>query len=434
MTDLGSRLFDEGLIARRRLRRWVAGTAGLLVLVFLLAHVVPGLTVPDLVLLDVWQSLRGTERPSPQVAIVAIDEKSIQRFGPTPWPRNEYVPLIERLSAAGTQVIGFDITFGALEREAENNVLLAEAMKKAGNVVFGYEFTDLGDPSPPGRDPSPPVRATALPRFESVAAPPAPSLIEPEPVLAEAAAAVGHVSTVESADGRIRTLPLVVRHGDHGYPSLAVQIARLYTGTPPEEVWLTNGLLGMGEWDIPVSPTGEVLLNWPAGGEHAFPMYSFLDVVRGDVPDEAFHGKAVLVAATAAGLDDRDFPFAVEAPGVLSYATFLDNVFRVDFVEAPLWAWLLEWGLFLALIGLGVWLLPRLPTRVLLIGVPVLVLLVVGVAGFLYVQKGLWVKVFYPEMALLVPWPSWWSCVSPPARGRPATWPRRRSRTRSSWP
>ena len=89
----------------------------------------------------------------------------------------------------------------------------------------------------------------------------------------------------------------------------------------------------LGALDIPVSPSGEVLLNWPAGGEKAFPQYSFLDVVRGDVPNEAFQGKAVLVAGTASGLDDRDFPFAVEAPGVLIYATFLDNAFRFDFVR-----------------------------------------------------------------------------------------------------
>ncbi len=404
MTDEGSKLFDETLIARRGLRKWVAVAVGLLVLIRLGAEVAPVMRRPDLALLDAWQSLRGTERPSPQVVIVAVDEKSIQRFGPPAWPRSEYVALVERLADAGAQVIGFDFTFGALEREAESNALLAEAMQKAGNVVFGYEFTDVGDPSPPGTPPSAVVQANALRRAESVALPPAPSLIEPEPVLAEAAAAIGHVRTVESEDGRIRVLPLVIQHGGKGYPSLALQVARVYTGTPLDEVELTDGLVGMGEWDIPVSPSGEVLLDWPARGENAFPLHSFLDVVRGDVPDEAFRGKAVLVAGTASGLDDRDFPFAVEAPGVLTYATFLDNVFR--FCVRPgarsgpgSWSGGCSWSLC----GLGVWLLPRLPTPVLLVGVPVLALLVVGTAGFVYVQKGVWIKVVYPVLALLVP-------------------------------
>jgi CHASE2 domain-containing sensor protein len=94
---------------------------------------------------------------------------------------------------------------------------------------------------------------------------------------------------------------------------------------------------------------GEVV-DWPSAGEQAFTQYSFLDVVRGDIRDEVFRDKAVLVAGTAPGLDDRDFPFAVEAPGVLSYATFLDNLLRADFVGAPTWAWLLE-ALFAGLLS-----------------------------------------------------------------------------------
>ncbi len=398
-----SGLFDERLIARRRLRRWAAAAVGILVLIRLGAEVVPAMRVPDLVLLDAWQSLRGTPRPSPQVAIVAIDEKSIQRFGPPAWPRSEYVRLVERLAAAGASVIGFDFTFGSLEREAANNKRFAAAMKKAGNVVFGYEFTDVGDPSPPGSPSSAILQANALARFDTTALPPAPQLIEPEPALAEAAAAIGHVFTVAGDDGKIRVLPLLIQHGGKAYPSLALQLARVYTGTPLEAVLSKGDAVSLGELQIPVSPSGEVLLNWPAGGEKAFPMYSFLDVVRGDVPAQAFHGKAVLIAGTAPGLDDRDFPFAVEAPGVLIYATFLDNVFRFDFVRAPVWAWLLEWGLFLAACGLGVWLLPRLSTRLLLAGVPVLVLVLLGVAAFLFVQRGILLQVFYPSLALVVP-------------------------------
>jgi CHASE2 domain-containing sensor protein/tRNA A-37 threonylcarbamoyl transferase component Bud32 len=403
MTKEGSRLFDPTIIARRRLRRWAAVAVAVLVVLRLVAEVTPVLRRPDLVLLDFWQSLRGTRNPSPQVVIVGVDEKSIARFGPPAWPRSQYAPLVERLTSAGAKVIGFDFTFGELDREAENNRVLADALRNAGNVVFGYEFTRVGDPSPPGGPPPAAVGATALPRFESLAVPPAPSLIAPEPVLAQAAAAVGHVRAVMSEDGRMRMLPLVIQHGDQGYPSLALQVARVYTGTPMQEVGLAGGVVQMGAWDIPVSPSGEVLLDWPAAGEKAFPQYSFLDVVRGDVPDEAFHGKAVLVAGTADGLDDRDFPFAVETPGVLVYATFLDNLFRFDFVQAPQWAWVLEWGLFLAVCGLCVWLLPRLSTPQLLIGVPVLALLVVGGGAFMFVQKGIWVKAFYPALALVAP-------------------------------
>jgi CHASE2 domain-containing sensor protein/tRNA A-37 threonylcarbamoyl transferase component Bud32 len=403
MDDVGSRLFDETLIARRRLRGWIAGVVAALIVARVVAEVTPVMRRPDLALLDFWQALRGTGRPSPQVVIVGIDEKSISRFGPLAWPRSEYVPLIERLTQAGARVIGFDFTFGALEREAANSQLLAQAMKKAGNVVFGYEFTGVGDPSPPGTPPSETIRASALRKVEAAALPPAPGLIEPDPELAAAAAALGHVSTIAAEDGRIRVLPLLILHGDKAYPSLGLQLARLYTSTPLEEIELRDGVVTMGAVEIPVSGSGEVLLSWPAAGEQAFPQYSFLDVVRGDVKDEAFRGNVVLVAGTASGLDDREFPFAAAAPGVLAYATFLDNVFRVDFVRSPLWAWLLEWGLFLTVCLLAVGLFPRLSTPLLLVGVPVLAVLLFGSAGFLFVQKGTWVKVIYPSLALVLP-------------------------------
>ncbi len=374
-----------------------------LVVVRFAAEITPMMRRPDLAILDFWQSLRATNRPSPQVVIVAVDEKSIARIGPPAWPRSEYVPLIERLVSAGAQVIGLDFTFGAIERQATNNQLLAKAIKKAGNVVFGYEFTQVGDPSPPGNPPSKAVQASALRRSASPALPPAPSLIEPEPVLAAAAAAVGHIGVLASEDGRLRVLPLVIQHGDGAYPSMALQLARLYMGTSLQDVELRSGVLSLGAVDIPVSGSGEVLLNWPAAGERAFPQHSFLDVVRGDVPAEAFRGKVVLVAGTAPGIDDRDFPFAVAAPGVLLHATFLDNVFRADFVQAPQWAWLLEWGLFLMLCVLSLWLLPRVSSPRLLAGVPILALLLVGAAGFLLMQRGVWIKVAYPCLALLVP-------------------------------
>jgi CHASE2 domain-containing sensor protein/predicted Ser/Thr protein kinase len=399
----GSVLFDERVIARRKLQRWVLVAVAALFFVRLAAELVPVLRVPDVALLDTWQSLRATRRPSPQVVIVAIDEKSIQRFGPPAWPRSEYVPLVETLSRAGAKVIGFDFTFGSLEREAANNERFAAAMKQAGNVVFGYEFTDVGDPSPPGTPPSAALQKSALARFETPALPPAPRLIEPEPVLAEAAAAMGHVFTVAGEDGRIRVLPLFVQHGGKAYPSLALELARVYMGAG-RDAWRARGdSVGVGDLDIPVTPSGEVLLGWPAGGERAFPTFSFLDVVRGDVRPESFHGKAVLVAGTAPGLDDRDFPFAVEAPGVLLYATFLDNLFRFDFVQAPQWGWPAEWGLFLAACAVAVWLMPRLATPRLLVGVPIAALALVGTAAFLFVQRGLWLQVVYPALALLVP-------------------------------
>lgn len=110
---------------------------------------------------------------------------------------------------------------------------------------------------------------------------------------------MGHVLTVASEDGRIRVVPLFIQHGEKAYPSLALQIARVYTETPMEQVELINGVVRMGAWDIPVRPRVRCCSTGPPPARRPSRGTPSLDVVSGDVPDEAFRGKAVLVAGTA---------------------------------------------------------------------------------------------------------------------------------------
>ena len=79
------------------------------------------------------------------------------------------------------------------------------------------------------------------------------------------AATVTWSGTVASEDGRIRVLPLAIQHGDKAYPSLALQVARVYTATRAEAVALRGGVLTMAEWDIPVSDSGEGAAQLAAG-------------------------------------------------------------------------------------------------------------------------------------------------------------------------
>ncbi len=66
----------------------------------------------ELTALDVRLAFRGPRRP-PQwrVAVVAIDEKALQRFGPLPWPRTVHGALVDALTARGAGAIAFDMTF-----------------------------------------------------------------------------------------------------------------------------------------------------------------------------------------------------------------------------------------------------------------------------------------------------------------------------------
>jgi serine/threonine-protein kinase len=56
--------------------------------------------------------VRSTERsPSEKIAIIAIDDESIENLGRWPWPRNLHAELIDRLVESGAKVIGQTVFF-----------------------------------------------------------------------------------------------------------------------------------------------------------------------------------------------------------------------------------------------------------------------------------------------------------------------------------
>jgi len=400
MSAKGRLLFDE---QAREKRRWTLFAVGACVVAGACMLFGVGQTF-QLTIQDIWYGLRGDRDPSPQVVIVGIDGKALnaeeERW---PWPRDRYVPLIEKLNEAGAKVIGFDIAFS---KETAEDGGFAEAMRAQRNVVFGMVFNDAGDRSPPSGAPPPQVLEQAVPHFSIpfLRVIPAPGVEPPSPELAEAAAGIGHVVLVPSLDGTLRRLPTLIQHGDRAYPSFAVQVARVYTDLPLEELEVTDSHVRVGYADVPIAQTGEVMLNWPMKDiDYAFPTYSVLDVLRGDVGERELSGKAVLVAMTAEGLDDRDLPFGMTRPGVLVHATFLDNFFTLSFLEIPGWGIALELGLFLALAVLAIFLFPRMPTPALFVTAPVLILGVLGFSLYLFMTQSMWWPPLYPCLAVAFP-------------------------------
>ena len=399
----GRLLFDEQ--ARER-RRWMLFAAGACVLAGGCMLFGIGQTY-QLKIQDLWYSVRGDRRPSPQIAIVGIDGKALnaepERW---PWPRDTYVPLIEKLTAAGAKVIGFDIAFSKTTAEDD---ALAAAMRAAGNVVFGMVFNDAGDPSPPSGVPPNDVIAQAVPPFDVpfLHVIPAPGVEPPSPVLAGAAAAIGHVVLLPSIDGTLRRVPTIIQHGDRAYPALAMQMARVYTGVAEDDVEVTADTVRVGYADIPILQTGQAQVNWPGRDLRvAYPTYSVADVLRGDIGERELEGKAVLVAMTAEGLDDREFPFGLTLPGVLLHATVLDNFFTLTFLKTPGWGIGLELGLFLLFSVLAILVFPRLSTPVLLTAAPVLIVAVLGFSMFAFVTLAVWWPPLYPCLAILFPFAS----------------------------
>ena len=77
---------------------------------------------------------------SQPITLIAINEESMaamkQRL---PWPRKLYAQMIERAAAGGAAVIALDIVFFE-PSDPEDDVALARAIAKAGNVVLASSF------------------------------------------------------------------------------------------------------------------------------------------------------------------------------------------------------------------------------------------------------------------------------------------------------
>ncbi len=99
----------------------------------------PGQSLEESLGLNFLFKLRGP-RPTPsQVAIIAIDLESARKLDLSSrieqWPRLLHARLIEQLSQAGAKVIALDIIFRE-KRDEKHDRILAESIKKAGNVVL----------------------------------------------------------------------------------------------------------------------------------------------------------------------------------------------------------------------------------------------------------------------------------------------------------
>ena len=83
--------------------------------------------------------LRGVKPAPSEVVIISIDRESSERLSlpdnPDRWQRSLHARLIEKLATEGANVITFDLYF-IDPRSSEEDILLAEAIRNARNVVL----------------------------------------------------------------------------------------------------------------------------------------------------------------------------------------------------------------------------------------------------------------------------------------------------------
>ena len=161
--------------------------------------------------------------PVPEdIAVVAIDEPSMARFGRFPWSRQVIARTIDALAAAHPKVIALDVLFtDPTTQEDDDN--LARSIGHAGNVVVAAQLTDSPVHGGPSR------------------------WLPPLPAIERAAAAVGHVNAQTELDGTVRQVAIrLADDNGRSYRAMPVEAVRIADGTPEEGITDEQNALLMG--------------------------------------------------------------------------------------------------------------------------------------------------------------------------------------------
>lgn len=227
-------------------------------------------------------------RISPQpaderVVVIKIDDQSINQYGQWPWTRAQHARLIEQINQQHPAGILLDILFVEPSADPENDVALSQSLRAAQNVVLPALLTTQQN-------------ILNLEDVQNI------EVFEPIPIL-QLSAKIGYSATQPDSDNTIRS-------------------ARLSVHLPTQSFDLISAKLL--EPDFSISNTSNLLIPYiGAMGHHT--NYSYADVLNGNIPDNLFKDKYVLIGATASGMNDlHKTPYGL-MPGVEIHANLLDG-------------------------------------------------------------------------------------------------------------
>lgn len=388
--------------------------------------------------------------PGEQVAVVAIDDKSIQNIGRWPWSREVHASMVDALQNAGAKTIGLTVFYsepqvapglswverfrgetrplaaqglpvdGLLnlydqaELELDTDRILAESLSLAENVVLGMQFVPgvpIGNPDEDlpeyvtqnaiaEQNIGDPTGVFPLPLQTVLAVPPIPAV-------GDNAKGVGHLITPLDVDGGVRYEPLVIEYFGSFYPSQSLLLAASYHNLGPEDIRVALGdSVKLGNLSIKTDSLLQLFTFFYGereGGRPPFDVYSFYDVIQGEVPMENFRGKVVLIGATAFGVGSTlHTPIgSVDGP-VLIMAHTVASILNEDFFTSPGWAGFVEFLVLLVVAAYLIALLPRLNAGpAALISAGLFVVLIVAELG-LMASQAVWVKLMTASTLLVV--------------------------------
>ena len=207
---------------------------------------------------DARYNVRGPA-PAGEVAVVAIDERSIAELGAWPWRRTQHARAVDILRRDGARAIVYDVQFTEPSPHVADDVALYQALGRAGGAVLATSTSDAAGHT---------------------------EVLGGDAMLARIHSRAGAANFPTDPGGMIRRYPRRIGR----LPSVGELVYERLNGHPlPASAFAADG-------------TAPIDFH---GGSTSFPLLSFADLLAGRVPAAAVRGKIVVVGATAPTLQDR---------------------------------------------------------------------------------------------------------------------------------
>lgn len=269
---------------RGRLRE-ASGAVLLALVVGLLFEPIGSWRLLDLHGLETWlqdmiASRPPTTREHPSLALVGIDERSLEKLGRWPWDWDVHARMVRELTRLGARSIVYDVLFLPARGDCPGGRDdFIQALRESGRVILARGV----DPDPRGG---------------------AGTLLEPDPGLAAAAAGVAVATIPLDPDGNVRRFESHFRNS----VTLALLAAARQLETEPPAADPARSVLvlesALGARRIPLIGAGGtawIRFQGPAG---VFPTFSCSDLLEGRVPEGKIRQRTVLIGYTAFVLQD----------------------------------------------------------------------------------------------------------------------------------
>jgi adenylate cyclase len=295
---------------------------------------------------DILFEIRGPIETTNQITIIDIDEKSIETLGQWPFSRIHIAQVLANLANAGAGIIGLDIVFSEYDRSSpktmaqqlgvqgdfiDSDFLLSNVVAQTPTIL-GYYFSNEQ-----GKTLSPKV-ATVFDINTSIHTLKFDYVTTNIEQLTTNGYSSGFFNAFSDSNGKITKLPLILEYKNKIYPSLALEMITLTSGTKKikvlEDDYAINGLL-LKDFVIPTDENGFFRINF-RGAKKTFKYLSFVDIYNGNFKLEDIKGKFILLGTSITTLADlRSTVYDLAMPGVEIHANLIDNLLKGDFLHNP---------------------------------------------------------------------------------------------------